>query len=182
MEAVESLKSDLKALCFQAPHWQQLVLQAFWYGVMNWLIPLKEAEKQPSLDRMTPLDLAKHADPEFVRWPTEWLQPWMERAVSLELSVDELYDLYDDLNTVFQDCVPTDLVIFTELSNGEKLTEEQWERLYAAVAFQPLPQQPKKAPKTRRVHGRRAITPIRRRRAHTHHKPHMTVVKIGATQ
>ena len=80
MEAVESLKTDLKALCFQAPHWQQLVLQAFWYGVMNWLIPLKEAEKRPSLDRMTPLDLAKHADPEFVRWPTEWLQPWMERA------------------------------------------------------------------------------------------------------
>ena len=182
---MEQLQTDLKTLCFQAPHWQQLVVQAFWYGMMNWLIPLKEAETQPSLERMTPRDLVKHADAEFADWPADWLQPYMERTVALNLSLDDLYDLYDNLNTVFQDCVPTDLVIFTELSNGENLTEAQWERLYEAVAFQPIPKdQRKKQQKTRRTHGRRAITPIRRRRAMTHHNraQHMSVVKIGATQ
>jgi hypothetical protein len=47
-------------------------------------------------------------------------------------------------------------------------------------AVVPVQQPSHKRRKTRRTHGRRAITPIKGRRAHTHHKSHVqaNVIKM----
>ena len=174
---MEALESDLKAFCFLAPRWQLLVIQGFMFGAVNWLIPLSESGIPPDKTSITIEDLMKHADPEFALWPSDWLDTWLDRILDLKLSVDDLYTFYDHLDTLFRDCIPIDLDIFTPLSNGIMITKEQWECLYEAVAFQaPLVQQ--KNNKTRRTHGRRAITPMKRRKSKTYHKPHVTVVKL----
>ena len=174
---MDALESDLKSFCFLAPRWQLLVIQGFMFGAVNWLIPLAESGKSPDKTSITLEDLMKHADPEFVAWPSDWLDTWLDRMLDLKLSVDDLYIFYEHLDILFRDCTPTDLNIFTPLSNGSTLTDEQWERLYEAVAFQEPPVEQKNN-KTRRTHGRRAITPMKRRKAKTYHKPHVNVVKL----
>lgn len=174
--------ADLKTLCFQLPHWQQLVLQAFFYGALNWLIPLAESRQQANKGEITLQDLVTHSDPEFLNWPSDWLESWLDKLIALNLSQEQLYEFSEELDLAFRDCIPTDLDIYSTLAEGNQLTEEQWERLHSAIAPQqqvlPLSMN-KKLAKTRRTHGKRAITPIKRRRAHTHHRPHINVVKIG---
>lgn len=174
--------ADLKTHCFQLPHWQQLVVQAFFYGALNWLIPLAEQHRPANKGEITIEDLVAHSDAEFRMWPSEWLEPWLEKLIALKLSQEQLYEFSELLDSAFRDCIPTDLDIYSTLAEGEHLTDEQWERLYSAVSprQQVLPlSMNKKTAKTRRTHGKRAITPLKRRRAHTHHRSHVTVVKIG---
>lgn len=181
---LEQLETTLKETCLISPHWMQLQLQAFWYGLLSWCITCVEDKRSIDLQTMPIQTLLETADPEFGLWPTDWLQPLAKQFVELHLSEEELHEWFDRLDVIFRDTVPTDLDIFTTLADGETLTEEQWKRLYEALAFLP-PQttKPTKRQKTRRTHGRRAITPLRRRRVLTYHKPHppsAQVVKLSS--
>lgn len=177
---MEALESNLKTTCFQAPHWQQLVLQAFWFGVLSWAVPLVEEGQHLQAQPMTVKDLVHHADPEFVSWPYEWLEATLKAFEAIPWTTDSINAFFDRLETIFQDCLPTDLHIYHILVKGDYLTDEQWSRLFDTVAFQP-PQaaaQPPKKAKTRRMHGRRGITPMKRRRGLTRHTGHLQIVKL----
>ena len=181
---MDILEKELKETCLVAPHWMQLELQAFWYGFISWCITCAEDKRPASLADITIQQILEAADPEFASWPTDWLQSIAAQFLSHNFAEEALHEWFDKLDTIFRDTVPTDLDIFTTLANGGELTEEQWVRLYDALAFLP-PQTVKqvKHQKTRRTHGRRAITPLRRRRALTYHRPHQHgahVVKLSS--
>lgn len=181
---MDQLETELKDTCLLAPHWMQLQLQAFWYGLISWCITCVEDGRPAQLEEITIQQLLDAADPEFASWPTDWLQPIATQFIAKKFSEEALHEWFNRLDTVFRDTVPTDLDIFTTLADGNTLTEEQWVRLYDALAFLP-PQtlKPIKHQKTRRTHGRRAITPMRRRRAYTYHRPHAPsthVVKLSS--
>ncbi len=194
------MEARLRALCFDAPHWMQIQLQGVWYGLISWRIQCAE-DGQPCMT-LPIVDYLEFAEPELKSWPYEWLQETVDEFMKVDMTLDELNSWFETLHTVFQETIPSDLNIFMVLSEGATLSDEQWKRLYDAVAFVP-PQQPaqesapknpivkispstavvpdhKKYAKTRRVHGRRAITPIKGRRAHTHHKQRVAaaIVKL----
>ena len=106
--------------------------------------------------------------------------------LALGLTLEELNSWFTRLDTVFRYCISTDLDIFSTLADGVPLTEEQWERLYVAIAPQPpdttgFKKHHHTRNKTRRTHGRRALTPMRRHHHHravTRHQPHLNVVKL----
>ena len=180
---LETLESELKTALFSAPKWMQLQLQGFWYGLVSAAIKSKE-EGTPLVLESTSIETwLLYADPHFEGWPTSWLEPIAKQFLAESRTLEELNTWFERLDTIFRDCVPVDLDIFTTLANGELLTEEQWTRLYNALAFlPPLLQQPlkqkRKIPKTRHIHGKRAITPLRSRRAYTHKKPNYSFVKL----
>ncbi len=188
------MEESLRKFCFDAPHWMQIQMQGLWYGMISWRIECMEDGKP--LKKQTIQEYLNFAEPELESWPSDWLQPTVDEFTGTEMTLDELTQWFETVHTIFQDCIPADLNIFTVLATGETLSDEQWKRLYDTVAFMPpkLPavndepkqtvvpvQQPaQKRRKTRRTHGRRAITPIKGRRAHTHHRSHVqaTVVKM----
>jgi hypothetical protein len=181
--SLDKLEADLKELCPQLPHWQQLLIQGFWYGTISWLMTCVEDCEDPKLHPLSVRDVVIHADHEFETWPTEWLKPYLDEFITLNLNLEQLNDWFDKLDVIFRDCIPTDLDIFTILAEGNVLSEEQWERLYNALAFLPPDTSGFKKNhakhKTRRLHGRRAITPMRRRRAITHHNKHpLNIIKM----
>lgn len=211
---MEKLEADLRQLCADAPHWQQIQLQVFWYGVIMWAMDVLESKKTYATALIPIQEIIATADAEPSSWPTEWLEPFLTQFIALNMNQEQLQDFLEQLDTLFRDCVPTDLDVYSTLANGEILTQEQWKRLYDAVAFLPpavnqptnethiahtapaasamqhqaqQAQQPHTIPaekpksryaraKTRRTHGRRAVTPIRGRRAHTRH--HHTAVPL----
>lgn len=179
---MEQIEKELRDTCFISPHWMQLQLQAFWYGLLSWCITCVEDKRPIQLETITIEELLETADPEFASWPTDWLQPFANQFVTHSFTEEEYHNCLDRLDVIFRDTVPTDLDIFTTLADGNTLTEEQWMRLYEALAFLPpqhlLPSQSNKRQKTRRVHGRRAITPMRRRRVLTYHKPHSSSAQV----
>jgi len=176
---MDALESELKTFLFSAPRWMQLEMQGFWYGLISRAITCKE-EKTAFLQESNTIEtILQHADPEFSDWPTSWLEPYVQQFLALDLTYDQHHEWFERLDTIFRDSVPTDLDIFTTLANGELLTQEQWSRLYDALAFLPPPvQQKRKYAKTRCNHGRRGITPIRSRKAITHKKHHYSFVKL----
>jgi hypothetical protein len=176
---MDALESELKCFLFSAPKWMQLEMQGFWYGFISRAITCKE-EQTPFLQELNTIEtLLHHADPEFAGWPTSWLEQYVQQFLALDLTYDQYHEWFERLDTIFRDSVPTDLDIFTTLSNGELLTEEQWKRLYDALAFIPPPVQAKrKYAKTRHVKGRRAITPIKNRKAITHKNKLYSFVKL----
>lgn len=186
IDTLNALEEKLKTEALSYPHWQQLVLQGYWYGLISWAITCAEDGHDPKKDTPTAKELAKHAAAEFEQWPADWLQPTTESFLALNLTLDELNSWFTRLDTVFRDCISTDLDIFSTLADGESLTEEQWERLYVAIAPQPPDttgfKKLHKHNKTRRTHGRRALTPMRRHHHHravTRHNPtHLNVVKL----
>jgi hypothetical protein len=186
MDSLTKWEEELKTLCPMLPHWQQIQLQGFWYGLISWLLTYAEEGVNPTLHPITAEELLKHADAQFSNWPSEWLQPYADRFIAQNLSYEQLNTWFATLDTVFRDCISTDLDIFSILSEGAELTEAQWERLYESIAFQPPDTSGFKRAinkhKTRRTHGRRALTPLRRhhhRRAITHHQKHaVNVVKL----
>jgi hypothetical protein len=169
------LETNLKTLCLQSPHWMQIELQAFWYGLLSYTMDAAESKQPLDPKELSPEILLQHADPEFQGWPTDWLQPFVTEFTGLTLNFQQQQEFFEHLETLFQDTVPVDLNIFTVLAEGELLTQEQWKRLLDTLAFQPpsapLPKQ-KNNGKTKRVQGRRGITPLKRRRAYTAHKKH----------
>ncbi len=198
------MEARLRAFCFDAPHWMQIQIQGLWYGLISWRIQCAE-DGQPCT-ALSVADYLEFAEPELKSWPYEWLQETVDECMKVEMTLDELNSWFETLHAIFQETIPADLNIFMVLSEGNTLTEEQWKRLYDAVAFMPPNQYQssetssknpiiqlssseksaipapdhKKYAKTRRIHGRRAITPIKGRRAHTHHKQRVaaTVVKL----
>lgn len=182
---MNTLESNLKTLCLQSPHWMQLELQAFWYGLLSYTMDAAEHSQPLDPKELSPETLLQHADPEFDGWPTDWLQPFVTEFTGLSLNFQQQQEFFERLEALFQDTIPVDLNIFTVLAEGELLTEDQWKRLMDTVAFQPssnpLSQQ-RGQHKTKRVQGRRGITPLKRRKAKTFHKPrhqHITFVKTG---
>lgn len=175
---MEALQSNLKSLCLQSPHWMQIELQAFWYGLLSYT--MESAEMNHPLDpkELSPETLLQHADPEFESWPTDWLKTFIAEFTALSLNFEQQQEFFEQLETTFQDTVPVDLNIFTVLAEGEMLTEEQWKRLLDTVAFQPptLMKSQKGFGKTRRTHGRRGITPLKRRKARTAHKKQQSTI------
>ena len=166
---MESLETTIKDFCFQAPRWMQLELQAFWYGLISWSLTCLEDKEEPNIDTITVEELIQHSDPNFIDWPTNWLEPLIKEFIDMKLSYEQQEQLLTNLEQHFKDCVPTDLNIYTILIHGESLADEQWIRLYDSLAFIP-PEEYKSQNKTRRIYGKRSITPMRRRKAFTFHK------------
>ena len=170
---MNAIESSLKSLCLQSPHWMQIELQAFWYGLLSYTMDAAEANLPLNSQELSPEILLQHADAEFDGWPYTWLQPFVTEFTALKLTFDQQQEFFEHLEALFQDTIPVDLNIFTVLAEGEILTQDQWKRLLDTVAFQPPsnPLQPQRGyGKTKRVQGRRGITPLKRRRARTAHK------------
>lgn len=170
---MEEIKNTLREQCLISPHWMQLELQGFWYGLLSWLITCREDKRDPKDTDMSVRDILLVADKEFDDWPTDWLEDTKQSLIQTSLSLENLQQLFNEVDTIFRDCIPTDLDIFTTLGEGNELTTVQWERLYDAIAIQPSAQQTTKRQNrrgTKRVHGRRGITPLKHRRAITHHR------------
>ena len=182
---MNAIESSLKSLCLQSPHWMQIELQAFWYGLLSYTMDAAENAQPLDPKEFSPEILLQHADPEFEGWPTDWLQPFVTEFTGLSLNFQQQQEFFEHLESLFQDTIPVDLNIFTVLAEGELLTQEQWKRLLDTVAFQPptnilIPQ--KSHPRTRRIQGRRGITPLKRRKAKTYHKQrnqYITFIKTG---
>jgi len=167
---MNKIEADLRTFCFQAPRWMLLEIQAFMYGLISWSITCAEDLVIPDPMSISIRDLLIHSDGEFEDWPTEWLEPYMHAYLSLNPTLTEQNEFFSNLEELFQDCVPLDLNIFSVLITTELLTMEQWERLYDSLAFtHPIVHEEKKA-RTRRIHGRRSLTPIRARRVFTRHR------------
>ena len=195
------MEARLRAFCFDAPHWMQIQIQGLWYGLISWRIQC--AEDGHPCATLPISDYLEFAEPELKTWPYEWLQVTIDEFMKVDMTLEELGSWFETLHMIFEETIPADLNIFMVLSEGATLSEEQWKRLYDTIAFMP-PQEPpqetssknpvvkiaqttthqvpdhKKYAKTRRIHGRRAITPIKGRRAHTHHKQRVSasVVKL----
>jgi len=163
------MESALKEFCFQAPRWMQIEIQGFWYGLMSWSLTCLEDKEEPNTESITIEELLQHSDPHFKDWPTTWLETTVKDFVNMKMSYEQQEQLFTRLEEHFKDSIPTDLNIYTILMNGDTISEEQWERLYDSIAFLP-PQEHKSNNKTRRVQGKRSITPMRRRKAFTYHK------------
>jgi len=168
---MDKIETDLRTFCFQAPRWMLLEIQAFWYGLISWSITCAEDLIVPEPKTLTIRDLLIHSDGEFEDWPSTWLEPYMYEFLSLHPTLMEQNEFFGRLEDLFQDCIPTDLNIFTVLVTTESISEEQWGRLYESIAFtSPFLPNEKKTTKTRRVNGRRGVTPIKARRAFTRHR------------
>ena len=186
MTLLEELKNEIRERCLNGSHWEQLLLQGFWYGLLSWLTTCAEDQKDPIEHKLTAKQIVTYSDAEFETWPADWLDPIVTKVIDLHLNLEQLTTFIDELDVLFRDCIPTDLDIFSTFASGEFLTKEQWERLYVSVAFLPPPVketlQQHMRHKTRRSHGRRALTPLRRRKAITHHhrqtKIPLSVVKM----
>ena len=176
---MEAYESNLRTFLFSAPKWMQLEIQGFFYGLISTSLSYKEENNPFTVNEKTVETLLLFADPEFEGWPTSWLEPFLEEFLKLDLTLEQLNTHFSNLDTLFRDCVPTDLDIFTTYANGETLTDEQWLRLHDALAFLPPPlQQTKRNTKTRHIHGRRSVTPMRNRKAITLKKQKYSFVKL----
>jgi hypothetical protein len=172
----------------------QLCLQGFWYGLLSTAITYVEDGRTIKEIEDSPKELCTFVDSEFDSWATEWLQTFLDDFLTLSPTTDELHHLLERFDELFRDCIPGDLQIFTTLTSGSELTSEQWARLYDALAFtnqidpnnynqhnqhnQHNQLKSKNKQKTRCTHGRRAITPMRSRRALTRKRrlqPHSSV-------
>lgn len=187
---MEALEEKIKTDCFQFPHWQQLLYQGFWYGLLGWTMTCAEDGVNPAVKPITVKELVAHADPHLESWPLDWLEPLRDEFIALQLNAQQLEDWFSRLDLIFRDCIPVDLDIFSILGEGVTLTEEQWERFYNSLAFLP-PDTSGIKPTTRHKHktlrnkGRRALTPMRRHNhkvalTHRNRNPRSTinVVKI----
>jgi hypothetical protein len=172
MNSLETLKKTLKSQCEHAAHWELLLLQGFWYGLWCWLTTCAEDQKDPEENRLSAKQIVTLTDSKFESWPTDWLEDTVESILNLHLNEEELNTFFDEIDLLFKDTIPPNLDIFTTLGNGDFITNEQWDILQASVALFPPHNQPltnRIKHKTRRARGKRALTPLRRRRGITHH-------------
>jgi len=167
---MDQLESELKTFCIQAPKWMQIEIQALWYGLISWSITCTEDLVEPTLTKVTIRDFLIHSDGEFEDWPTEWFDATATTFLSLKPTLQQQQDLFEQLDSIFRDCIPVDLNIYSVLADGETLTEDQWDRIYDALAFNNPSNIPKRIVKTHRIHGRRGLTPLRRKKALTRHR------------
>lgn len=172
MDSLETLKKSLRNQCDHVAHWELLLLQGFWYGLWCWLVTCAEDQKDPLENRLTAKQIVTLTDPKFESWPTDWLEDTIDIILNLHLNEEELNIVFEEIDKIFHEIIPSNLDIFTTLGNGDFITKEQWETLQASVAFLPphhVSLTNRMRHKTRRSHGRRALTPLKRRRGITHH-------------
>jgi hypothetical protein len=104
---------------------------------------------------------------EFNHLSKEGADELKESLVNLRLrpliTTDEFQKNFDDFATQI-DSIEADVLIIKELLTGEDLCEETRTRVLNLLKPTPTPQkEAKKKQLTRRVHGRRSITPIKRK-------------------
>jgi hypothetical protein len=173
---MNTLEDTLRQFCSTSPRWMQLQFQAFWYGLISTAITYAEEGKEVQEIQTTPRELCIFVDQEFESWPMDWLDQYLKEFLVLHLTEDELHHFLERLDDLFKDYVPVDLHIFSILTSGSELGQEQWTQLHDALAFTvPIhAKQYKQRQKTRCTHGRRAVTPMRSRRALTRKSRHTT--------
>jgi hypothetical protein len=143
-----------------APLWGQLVLQSYLYGVFSLI---QESQEDGKWNVFTYKEAIEEAD-EFLDFPNDFLE-------SLHKSVESLFEgalpTIEEYNRYISDIIDNaentlEICVMSKLFSGECLTDEDYDDLLSRLSFRPDERQ-RKRPMTRRVRGRRAITPIRRR-------------------
>jgi len=168
----------LDPLCHNQPRWVQIEIQAFTYGFLCWASDTLEDESGQPIEPLSPSEYLEGVDRHFAGWPTDWLESLLQELLiycilEKHMTMETVAKIYGDAEDIFRNHIPTDLMIFTQLATGSSLTEEQWDRLYDTLAFQtPDTRIQDRRNKTMRIHGRRAITPMKRAkyRGKTAHK------------
>lgn len=170
---MDSLFQDLQAGLTDTPVWVQILWQAYSYTMLCWCI---DSVEHQSFTPETLADSLEFVDAEFRKFPHEALfspihEHWTKTLMSLNPSKTQLEEEAEVWCEAIQKVVDPSIEIFSTLYDGQELTAEKWDALYSAMAFQP-PQvkathSHKNLHRTLRSKGRRAITPIRRRRGLT---------------
>jgi hypothetical protein len=165
------LEEQTRQFCLTAPRWMQLQFQAFWYGLLSTAITYVEEKRTVTEIITKPHELCVFVDPEFEGWPCSWLEQFLTDFLALSHTEETLHHFLERLDDLFRDCVPVDLHIFSILTSGSIIDQEQWGHLHDALAFTlPIDQKQfknKQKQRTRCTHGRRAVTPMRSRKALT---------------
>ena len=152
------------------PRWMQMELQAFVYGFLSWIADCLDHSDLLD-DPLEPSEYIERADPKFLEWPIDWLEHPLHELLRCcmfqeEFIADTVNHMYADAEDIFRNYVPADLMIFTQLATGEPITEEQWQRLWDVLSFEtPVAIQTNRNI-TRRTHGHRSVTPLKRRKGH----------------
>lgn len=175
----------LTPLCFQQPRWIQIEIQAFTYGFLCWASDSLEDETSQQIDPLSVSEYLEGVDTHFAGWPVDWLENILQELLvycilEKNMTMETVQKIYGEAEDVFRNHIPVDLMIFTQLATGESLSEEQWERLYDTIAFQTPDKNlgTMNRNKTMRIHGRRAITPMKRHkyRGKTAHKRQYPII------
>lgn len=161
----------------QSPKWNQIVLQTWLYGFFCYVHDCQDA------DTWVPIPFEEFYDyaNEFREIPTgavtSVMLPLIRIIRKTPLISKQEFDMqYAKFMKKVDEALPEEIDILEELFTGEDLSEEVRERVWNNLAFI-LPELPKPItrPHTRRVNGRRAITPIKRR----HGRRALTVKNIA---
>jgi DNA-directed RNA polymerase subunit F len=144
----------------------QIILQTWIYGLFCYIQDSQEAEDWIPIPFEELFDYAN----EFMDLSKEEANDLKESLVNLRLK-PLLTD--DDFNKILQifvldtEKIPEGIYIIKDLLTGEDLSEEVKTRVMGILRplpqFQPLQEQKRKHLQTRRIHGRRSITPIKRK-------------------
>ena len=174
----------LTPLCRDQPRWVQIEIQAFTYGFLCWASDSLEEETSCQIEPLSPSEYLEGVDTHFAGWPSDWLEPILQELLvycilEKHMTLETVKKIYGEAEDLFSRYIPIDLMIFTQLATGSSLSEEQWERLYDTIAFQtPSKKLGGVRNKTMRIHGRRAITPMKRHkyRGKTVHKRQYPII------
>jgi len=152
----------------------QIILQTWIYGLFCYIHDCQDAEDWVPIPFE---ELFEYAN-EFNDLSKEGADELKEALVNLRLrpliTTDEFQKNFDDFATQI-DSIEADVLIIKELLTGEDLCEETRTRVLNLLKPTPTPQkEAKKKQLTRRVHGRRSITPIKRKNGRR-----ATTAKIG---
>ena len=158
---MQYINDELKEQLGISPKWLQLVWQAYLYGFGCWLLDCEETEwKQETLDY-----IFKLSDNTILSFPKDIIQgfhsKWSEKAIESKYTKDQIEDAMEEWFETCETIIDPTIFIMRLLYDGEQITEEKWLDLHKHI-MDPNPIKPKHQQKTRRVRGRRAITPIRR--------------------
>jgi hypothetical protein len=86
MEFIVNLEKKLKSELPLYPHWQQLLVQGFWYGLISWTITCAEEGTKPTQNLLSVQELVSHADPHLEDWPLDWLESSRDAFLKLDLN------------------------------------------------------------------------------------------------
>jgi hypothetical protein len=141
----------------------QIILQTWIYGLFCYIQDSQEAEEWVPIPFE---ELFEYAN-EFNDLSKEGADELKESLVNLRLrplvTTDEFQKNFNTFVTQ-TDSIEADVLIIKELLTGEDLCEETRTRVLNLLKATPTPQkESKKKQLTRRVHGRRSITPIKRK-------------------
>ena len=144
-----------------SPRWNQVVLQLWMYGLFCWLQDSFETDEYIPT---TMEELFEYAD-EFVELPRdiEFIKPSFKTLLENNIRLIPFQKIYNEFFEKVE-TIDKEVEIMNILCTGEDFTEEQVNTIWDALAFQPIHIKDPRKNLTKRVHGRRAITPLRRRK------------------